>query len=222
MSTELWIALGNSTLQTLMMVLVATLVATLIGLPMGIGIYITRATSLMPCAWLNRSLAFIINMLRSIPFIILLVAVIPFTRFIIGTSIGTAAAIVPLSIGAAPFVARIIDNALQEIPYGLIEAGLAMGMNRWQLISKILLAEGLPSIINGMTLTVVTLIGYSAMAGAVGGGGLGDLAIQYGYNMFNTQLMVVTVVVLIVLVQCIQWAGDRLAKRLHHVYTQRT
>jgi D-methionine transport system permease protein len=220
MSTELWIALGHSTLQTLIMVFVSALVATLIGLPMGVGIYISRPTSLMPCRWLNRSLALVINVLRSIPFIILLVAVIPFTRFIIGTSIGTAAAIVPLSIGAAPFVARIIDNALQEVPYGLIEAGLAMGMNRWQLISKILLAESLPNIINGMTLTIVTLIGYSAMAGAVGGGGLGDLAIQYGYNMFNTQLMIVTVIVLIVLVQCIQWLGERMAKRLYHVYSK--
>lgn len=217
MSPSLWLALGESVFQTIAMVMAATLFALLIGLPMGVTIFICRPQSLSPCTWLYRTLNFIVNMVRSIPFIILLVAVIPLTRLLIGTSIGTTAAIVPLSLGAAPFVARIIDNALQEIPSGLLEAGLAMGMNRWQVITRILLPESMPGIVNGMTLTVVTLIGYSAMAGAVGGGGLGDLAIQYGYNMFNTELMIVTVVVLIVLVQGVQWIGDLWVKRLLHV-----
>ncbi len=217
MSPSLWLALGISLWQTISMVAVATLIALAIGLPLGVTVYVCRPNSLAPCAWLYRGLNFMVNMVRSVPFIILLVAVIPFTRWVIGTSIGTTAAIVPLSIGAAPFVARIIDNALQEISTGLIEAGLAMGMSRWQIITRILLPESLPGIVNGMTLTIVTLIGYSAMAGAVGGGGLGDLAIQYGYNMFNTELMVITVVVLIVLVQVIQWLGDWWVKRLLHV-----
>lgn len=217
MSLDLWSALGVSILQTLIMVGLSTLFALILGLPMGVALYVCRPGSLVHCRWLYSMLAFIVNMVRSIPFIILLVLLVPFTRWLIGTSIGTGAAIVPLSIGAAPFIARIIDNSLQEVPYGLIEAGLAMGMNRWQIVTRILLPESLSGIVNGLTLTVVTLIGFSAMAGAVGGGGLGDLAIQYGYNMFNTTLMLITVVVLIIMVQGIQWLGDYIAKRIYHV-----
>lgn len=217
MSPDLWVALGASILQTLIMVGLSTLFAVLLGLPMGVTLFLCRPGSLIHCRWLYSGLAFIVNMVRSIPFIILLVLLVPFTRLLIGTSIGTAAAIVPLAIGAAPFVARIIDNSLQEVPYGLIEAGIAMGMSRLQIVTRVLLPESLPGIINGLTLTVVTLVGYSAMAGAVGGGGLGDLAIQYGYNMFNTQLMLITVVVLIVMVQGIQWLGDWIAKRIYRV-----
>lgn len=214
MSPELWSALGVSILQTLEMIVVATFFALLLGLPMGIGLFLCRPGSLVKCRWLYSSLAFVVNIVRSIPFIILLVLLVPLTRLLIGTSIGTAAAIVPLSIGAAPFMARIIDNTLQEVPAGLIEAGMAMGMNRWQIVTRILLPESLPGIVNGLTLTIVALVGYSAMAGAVGGGGLGDLAIQYGYNMFNTSLMLITVVVLILMVQVIQWGGEYWAKRL--------
>lgn len=216
MSPELWHALGLSILQTLAMVGASTLFALILGLPMGIFLFLTRRDSLMPCKGVYNFLAFIVNMTRSIPFIILLVLVAPLTRLIVGTSIGTTAAIVPLALGAAPFIARIVDNALQEIPSGLIEVGLAMGMNRWQIVMHILLSESLPSIMNGLTLTVVTLIGYSAMAGAVGGGGLGDLAIQYGYNLFNTTLTVVTVIVLIIMVQLFQFLGEYTVRRLQH------
>ncbi|NNM59045.1 MAG: ABC transporter permease [Legionellales bacterium] len=213
MSPELWFALGISILQTIEMIIFSTFFAFIIGLPMGIGLFLCRPGSLSHCPWLYRLLAFIVNIVRSIPFIILLVLLIPFTRLLIGTSIGTTAAIVPLSIGAAPFIARLVDNALQEIPFGLIEAGISMGMNRWQIVTRVLLPESYSGIVNGLTLTVVALIGYTAMAGAVGGGGLGDLAIQYGYNMFNTTLMLITVVVLIVMVQATQWIGELLAKR---------
>jgi D-methionine transport system permease protein len=216
MSPDLWVALGYSIIQTLVMVLASTLFAIILGLPMGVMLFLTRPGSLVRCRWFYSSLAFLVNMTRSIPFIILLILVAPLTRLIVGTSIGTAAAIIPLSIGAAPFVARIIDNALQEISFGLIEAGMAMGMNRWQIVRRILLPESLPAIINGLTLTVVTLIGYSAMAGAIGGGGLGDLAIQYGYNLFNTTLTVVTVIVLIIMVQFFQLLGEYWTRRLQH------
>lgn len=212
MSSDLWFALGISLLQTLEMVFLSTFFAIILGLPIGIGLFLTRSNSLAEHPWIYKSLAFIVNIFRSIPFIILLVLLIPLTRLLVGTSIGTAAAIVPLAIGAAPFIARIIDNSLQEVPFGLIEAGLAMGMTRTQIVLHILLPESYVGIVNGLTLTVVTLVGYSAMAGAVGGGGLGDLAIQYGYNMFNTTLMFITVAVLIVMVQGIQLLGERLAK----------
>ncbi|MFN7097086.1 MAG: methionine ABC transporter permease [Gammaproteobacteria bacterium] len=217
MSPELWSALGVSIIQTLIMVGLATVFGLVLGLPLGVIIFLCRPGSLINCQWLYRILAFIVNMVRSIPFIILLILLVPLTRLLIGTSIGTAAAIVPLAIGAAPFIARIIDNALQEVPYGLIEAGIAMGMNRLQIVTRVLLPEALPAIINGVTLTVVALVGYSAMAGAVGGGGLGDLAIQYGYNMFNTTLMLITVVVLILMVQGLQWGGEYLARRTQRV-----
>lgn len=213
MSPELWSALGISLLQTIEMIVFSTIFALAIGLPMGVGLFLCRPGSLSHCLWLYKTLAFIVNIVRSIPFIILLVLLVPFTRLLVGTSIGTAAAIVPLSIGAAPFIARLVDNSLQEIPYGLIEAGVSMGMSRWQIVTRVLLPESYAGIVNGLTLTVVALIGYSAMAGAVGGGGLGDLAIQYGYNMFNTTLMLITVVVLVLMVQITQWIGESLAKR---------
>ncbi|MBY0544926.1 MAG: ABC transporter permease [Gammaproteobacteria bacterium] len=212
MSSDLWFALGVSLIQTLEMIFFATFFALILGLPIGIALFLTRTGSLAEHPWLYKNLTFIVNILRSIPFIILLVLLIPVTRILVGTSIGTAAAIVPLSIGAAPFIARIIDNALQEVPFGLIEAGIAMGMTRSQIVLRILLPESYVGIVNGLTLTVVTLVGYSAMAGAVGGGGLGDLAIQYGYNMFNTTLMFITVALLVIMVQGIQFFGERLAK----------
>ena len=212
MSPELWSALALGLWQTVWMVGLSTLIGLILGLPIGILLFSSRPHSLHPNGAIYRLTAFIVNMVRSIPFIILLIVLVPVTRFLIGTSIGTLAAVVPLSIGSAPFIARIIDNALQEVPFGLIEAGLAMGMNRWQIIYHVLLPESRVTILNGLTLTVITLVGYSAMAGAVGGGGLGDLAIQYGYNMFNTTLMCITVIVLIGLVQLIQWVGDRIVK----------
>jgi len=206
----------EATLQTLYMVFIAGLVATLIGLPIGVVLYITRKGHIFEKRWLHQLLAVIVNMTRSIPFIILMIAVIPFTRLIVGTSIGTNAAIVPLSLGAMPFIARIVENALLEVNKGLVEAATAMGATPLQIIRKVLLPEASPNIINGLTLTVVSLIGYSAMAGAVGGGGLGDLAIRYGYQRFNVGIMITTIIIMIVLVQAVQVCGDMLVKKFSH------
>ena len=164
---------------------------------------------------LNQTLGAIINAARSTPFIILMVAIIPFTRLIVGTSIGTNAAIVPLTIAAAPFVARIVESALKEVDAGLIEAAQAMGASPSQIILKVLIPEAMPSIVLGLTLTVISLIGYSAMAGAIGGGGLGDLAIRYGYQRFRADVMLATVVILIALVQMVQSSGDYFAHKLN-------
>jgi D-methionine transport system permease protein len=165
---------------------------------------------------LNRSVGVIVNAVRSTPFIILLVAVIPLTRFFVGSSIGTAAAIVPLTIAAAPFVARLVESALREVDRGLVEAAQAMGATTWQIVSKVLVPEAFPGIVAGITLTVVSLVGYSAMAGAIGGGGLGDLGIRYGYQRFLPEVMLIVVLILIVFVQLVQTLGDRLVRRLSH------
>ncbi|MCC2666212.1 MAG: transporter permease [Gammaproteobacteria bacterium] len=196
------------------MVFLSGLFATFIGLPWGIFLYILRQGNIASQPFIYQILAIIVNIMRSIPFIILMVAIIPFTRMIVGSSIGTNAAIVPLSLCAMPFIARVVENALIEVDKGLIEAAIAMGANAWQIICKVLIPEALPNIINGLTLTMVSLIGYSAMAGAVGGGGLGDLAIRYGYQRFDTFIMLVTIVLMIVLVQMVQFWGDTLAKKI--------
>lgn len=203
--------LAKATLETLYMVTVASLVATLGGLPLGVLLYVTRKKNILQHIGVHRTLAAIVNVTRSIPFIILMVAIIPLTRKIVGTSIGTNAAIVPLSLCAMPFIARVVENALLEINKGLIEAATAMGASSFQIITKVLIPESLPGIANGLTLTVVTLVGYSAMAGAVGGGGLGDLAIRYGYQRFNAEIMLITIAIMVVLVQLIQYIGDKLA-----------
>lgn len=208
--------LFNATVATLYMVAVSSFIATLLGLPLGIFLYITRKGNILEQHSTHQALAVIINIMRSIPFIILMVAVIPFTRFIVGTSIGTNAAIVPLSLAAIPFVARVVENALLEINKGLIEAATAMGATTWQIIIKVLVPESLSGIINGLTLTIISLIGYSAMAGAVGGGGLGDLAIRYGYHRFDVMMMLMTIVIMVVFVQLIQYLGDKLAKKFAH------
>jgi D-methionine transport system permease protein len=216
MSQTLLLLLLEATLQTLYMVAVAGLIATLVGLPLGVLLYVTRRKNIYDKPWLHKSLAALINVTRSIPFIILMIAVIPFTRLLVGTSIGTNAAIVPLALAAMPFVARIVENALVEINAGLIEAATAMGATPIQIIRKVLLPEAWPNIINGLTLTIVSLIGYSAMAGAVGGGGLGDLAIRYGYQRFDLTVMVVTIVIMIALVQTVQFGGEQLVKKFSH------
>lgn len=216
MSTSLFYELLTALWQTIYMVLVSGGISIVIGIPLGVLLLTTRRGNLLGNYFINRLLSIIVNALRSIPFIILLVAIVPLTRLLVGTSIGTAAAIVPLTIGAIPFVARIVENALDEVAPGLVEAGLAMGATPWQVIVKILLAESLPSIVNGVTVTLVTLVSFSAMAGAVGGGGLGDLAIRYGYQRFDVKVMLLTIIILIILVQCLQMAGDRLASRLTH------
>lgn len=202
----------TATWQTVYMVFVSGLVATLFGLPLGIILLVTRPHGLLENPWINNILGGIVNAGRSIPFIILLVAIIPFTRLLVGTSIGTTAAIVPLTVGAIPFLARIIENAMSEVSTGLVEAGLAMGATPWQVIKKILIPESLPGLINGITVVLISLIGYSAMAGVVGGGGLGDLAVRYGYQRFDVGVMLVTVVVLILFVQFMQYLGDFLVK----------
>jgi D-methionine transport system permease protein len=216
MSQTISYLLLEASLQTLYMVAIASVIATAIGLPVGVLLYITRKGHIFEKLWLYQTLAIIVNMTRSIPFIILMIAVIPFTRLLVGTSIGTNAAIVPLSLSAMPFIARVVESALLEVSRGLIEAATAMGATPWQIIRKVLLPEAFPSIINGLTLTIISLIGYSAMAGAVGGGGLGDLAIRYGYQRFDVGVMISTIAVMIVLVQVIQLAGDLLAKKLSH------
>lgn len=203
----------NATGETIYMVLISGIIATLFGLPLGITLYVTREGNFLEKKPLYRFLAALVDVTRSIPFIILMIAVIPLTRLLVGTSIGTNAAIVPLSLCAIPFIARVVENALNEVNKGLIEAAVAMGATHRQIIQKVLIPEALPGIINGLTLTTVSLLGYSAMAGAVGGGGLGDLAIRYGYHRFDVLMMLITIVIMIVLVQLIQLTGDILAKR---------
>lgn len=204
----------NATLQTVYMVFLSSLIAIIVGLPLGIILFTSRPGGILAHPILHRCLAALINITRSIPFIILMIAIIPFTRLVVGSAIGTSAAIVPLSICAMPFIARIVENALLEIPKGLIEAAIAMGATPLQIIQKVLIPEGFPAIINGLTLTIVSLIGYSAMAGAVGGGGLGDLAVRYGYQRFDVNMMLITIAIMIALVQLIQYGGDKLARWL--------
>ncbi len=216
MSNNLTNLLLVATWETIYMVLVSGAISVLGGLPLGIILLTTRPGGILHNTLYHRSLGFIVNVVRAIPFIILLVALIPFTRLLIGTSIGTNAAIVPLSIGAIPFVARIVENALSEVSGGLVEAGHAMGATPLQIIIKVLIPEALPAILKGITVTVITLVGYSAMAGAVGGGGLGSVAINYGYQRFNVTVMLATILILIVLVYAIQYLGDWLAKLFTH------
>ena len=202
--------------ETLLMVLASALFSSLIGIPLGVALHVTKRGQILQHPALNRILGAIINLGRSIPFIILLVAIIPLTRLIVGTSIGTVAAIVPLTIGAIPFVARLIEGALIDVPAGLVEAAQAMGAKPLQIIQKVLLPEALPGILNCLTITLVTLINYSAMAGAIGGGGLGDVGIRYGYQRFDPLVMITTVAMLVILVQLIQSLGDRLVKHVDH------
>ena len=206
----------NGTLETLYMVSVSLIIAVVFGIPLGVLTTITRKGHILPNGVLNKTLDGIINIGRSIPFIILMVAIIPLTRAIVGTSIGTTAAIVPLAVAAIPFVARVVDNALLEIDPGIIEAARSMGATPLQIIVKVLLPEALPGLILGVTLTAINLIGYSAMAGAIGGGGLGDIAVRYGYQRFRIEVMVQTVIILVLLVQLIQWAGNKIASHFDH------
>ena len=214
MSAKLLALLFSSLADTLYMVGVSSLVAFLFGLPLGVILLVTERGQILDNLVVNRLLGTVVNAARSTPFIILMVLMIPVTRMIAGTSIGTNAAIVPLAIAATPFVGRVIEGALREVDGGVIEAALSMGASPWQIIVKILLPEALPAIVNGLTLSVINLIGYSAMAGVIGGGGLGDLAIRYGYQRFRLDVMFMTVVILIALVNICQGLGDLLARRL--------
>ncbi len=215
MSIEIIHAIAEATLDTLFMVAVAGGLGTLFGLPLGIFLATSGRGELFAAPALNRLIGGIVNATRSTPFIILVVAIIPFTRLVAGTSIGTAAAIVPLTVAATPFIARIIESAIREVDHGLVEAARAMGATPLQIVRKVLIPEARPAIVLGLTLSVVSLIGYSAMVGAVGGGGLGDLGIRYGYQRFMPEVMALVVAVLIVLVQSVQSIGDYLSRRLN-------
>lgn len=215
MDWTVWIPnLSQATLETLYMVGVSTLLTVILGLPLGVLLVITDRNGLKSAPALNQVLGAVVNFARSLPFIILLVVVIPFTRLVVGTSIGSTAAIVPLSLAAIPFFARVAETGLREVDRGLVEAAQAMGCTTWQIIRKVLLPEAMPSLILGTALTIINLIGYSAMAGVIGGGGLGDLAIRYGYQRFETVVMVVTVVLLVIVVQGIQILGNKLALKV--------
>lgn len=215
MSNEMIELLIKSFWETGYMVVASTVLASLIGIPLGIILTVTRSGHILPNAAINSVLGVIVNATRSTPFIILMVAIIPLTRMLVGSSIGTTAAIVPLTISAAPFIARVIESSLLEIDHGVIEAAQSMGASPVQIIYKVLLPEALHSIVLGITLAVIALIGYSAMAGVLGGGGLGDLAIRYGYQRFQPDVMIVTVVILILMVQLIQFIGDTLSKKIN-------
>lgn len=203
----------TSTLETLYMVFFSTLFSLLIGFPIGILLTVTKEGNILESPKLNKVLDFIINTLRSFPFIILMILLFPLSRIIVGTTIGSTAAIVPLSISAAPFVARMIEGALNEVDKGLIEASSSMGANNWTIILKVMIPETMPHIIHGITVTVISLIGFSAMAGTIGAGGLGDLAIRFGYQRFKTDIMVYAVIVIIIVVQILQSLGNYLVYR---------
>jgi D-methionine transport system permease protein len=214
MSPEMFQLIASSTLDTLIMVGLSGLLGTVFGLPLGIFLATSRAIELFAAPVANRILGLIVNATRSTPFIILVVAIVPLTRLIVGTSIGTRAAVVPLTIAAIPFIARVVEAAIREVDQGLVEAARAFGASPLQIVRKVLLPEALPALTLALTLTLVSLLGYSAMVGAVGGGGLGDLGIRYGYQRFMPEVMVTVVIVLIVLVQGVQTLGEVIARRL--------
>ncbi len=206
----LWRSLG----ETLIMTGFSSFFTLIFGLPLGLLLILTDRNGLLQNIPVNRVIGAIVNAFRSVPFIILLVALIPFTRLIMGTALGTWASIVPLSIAAIPYYARMAEVSLREVDHGLIEAARSMGASRWTIIKEVLIPESMPGLIAGFTVTIVTLIGASAMAGAIGAGGLGDLAIRYGYQRFNYPIMAAVVAVLIVFVCLIQWIGDRLVQKV--------
>ncbi|WPX09864.1 methionine ABC transporter permease [Anaerocellum danielii] len=203
-----------STWQTIYMVIISTLIATIFGVPLGVLLLVTDKGQILQNSILNKIVSTIVNIFRSIPFVILLIVLMPFTRLIVGKSIGTTAAIVPLSIAAIPFMGRITETALREVDHGVIEAAQAMGTSPFQIITKVLIPEGLPSIVSGITITAINLVGYSAMAGVIGGGGLGDLAVRYGYQRFMIDIMLYTVAILVAMVQLTQFIGDLIVRRL--------
>lgn len=209
--TELMI---RGVFETLYMTVGSTLLAYIIGLPMGVLLVTSEEEGILPMKWLNKILNIVVNITRSIPFLILLIAVIPFTRLIVGTSIGSTATIVPLVLAAAPFIARLVESSIKEVDFGIIEASLSMGASPIQVITKVMIPEAKPSLIIGGAIATTTILGYSAMAGIVGGGGLGDIAIRFGYYRYETGAMVVTVILLVLIVQVFQEIGTRLAQKL--------
>lgn len=211
-----WPDIGQATLDTLLMLGGSLLLTILLGIPLGVLLFLTGRGQLGQSLIANRLLGMIVNILRSIPFVILLIVMIPLTLAMMGTSLGVAGAIPPLVAGAAPFYARLVETALRDIPRSTIEAAQAMGATRFQIIAKVLLPEALPGLLSGATVTAIALVSFTAMAGVVGAGGLGDLAIRYGYQRFQADVMLVTVVLLVLLVQFIQWSGDWIARRVDH------
>ncbi len=202
-------------LETLQMTVVSTVIAIIVGVPLGVVLVVTSKNQILENYSVNHILGVIVNILRSIPFIILMVAIIPFTRLVVGTSIGTTAACVPLTIAAIPFLARLVETSIREVDSGVVEAARAMGASPYQIICKVLLPESMPTIIDNITVLIINLIGYSAMAGAVGGGGLGDIAIRYGYQRFDGTIMLITIVILVVMVQIAQVGGDMWSRKLN-------
>lgn len=212
-----WKLVSSPFIQTIQMVAFSTLFSVILGLPIGVLLYITDSEEkggILPKPMLNAVLSRIVNILRSFPFIILMILIMPLSRIILGTAIGTKATIIPLSIAAAPFVARVIESAIREVDPGVVQAAKAMGSTNWQIVYKVLIPEAMPSLVSGITLTIINLIGYSAMAGAIGGGGLGDLAIRYGYQRFRSDIMIITVVIIILLVEIIQLIGNKIAAKM--------
>lgn len=216
MSDSMILLLAKGAWETIVMTFVSGFFGFFIGLPTGVLLYLTRKGQVLEHRTLNNTISVIVNIFRSIPFIILIVWMIPFTRALVGTSIGVEAAIVPLSIGAAPFIARLIENSLIEVPGGLVEAARAMGATPFQIVYKVLLPEALPSIINSASVTLITLVGYSAMGGAVGAGGLGQIGYQYGYVGYDVFVMNTVLILLIMLVFIIQFLGDFISKKVDH------
>ena len=215
MSSDMMPLLAKALGETVYMVAVSMVIATVLGVPLGVLLHTTGKGEILENLPLNRIIGGIVNAIRSIPFIILMVAIIPFTRLLVGSAIGTTAAMVPLVIASIPFIGRQVETSLKEVPYGLVEAALSMGATPVQIIRRVLLPEAMPSIIAQLTTVVIALVGESAMAGAIGGGGLGDLAIRYGYQRFRPDVMIATVIILIVLVQLVQFAGNTLARQLN-------
>lgn len=217
MTKAIWTLIFQSTLQTLQMVFFSTIFSILLGLPLGILLCVTRPEEhggIMPKPVLNSILDKIVNVLRSFPFIILMIILFPLSRLLVGTTIGTTATIVPLSIAAAPFAARVIETSLKEVDTGVVQASRSMGSTNRQIIFKVMIPEAMPSLVSGVTLTIINLVGYSAMAGAIGGGGLGDLAIRYGYQRTRTDVMIVAVVIILVLVELIQFIGNKISAQI--------
>lgn len=212
--THLYNLILPSLFETTYMVFFSTVFSVILGLPLGVILVVTQKGHIWEHKKLNGFLGYIINIMRSLPFIILIITIFPLSRLIVGTAIGSTAAIVPLSIAATPFVARIVQSSLKEVSWGIIEASLSMGATNIQIIFKVLIPEAMPSLILGLTLTIINLLGYSAMAGAIGGGGLGDLAIRYGYQRFKTDVLIATIIILIIFVQIIQSSGNFAAKKI--------
>ena len=215
MSAEMMPLLTKALGETIYMVIVSMAISSAIGVPLGVLLHVTSKGEILDAPMLNRTIGALVNAVRSMPFIILMVAIIPLTRLIVGSAIGTTAAMVPLVIASVPFIGRQVETSLREVPHGLIEAALAMGATPMQIITRVLLPESMPGIVSQLTTVIIALVGESAMAGAIGGGGLGDLAIRYGYQRFRPDIMIATVVILIVLVQLVQFAGNSLAARLN-------